>query len=188
MAATTCRTSHNCSVQLTTHVLVAGFAGQLKGWWDTHLSEEDKQKLFHSVRVDSTGEPIFKDGQKFLTRPIHQFTPLQKLSQVVRIFLEKGLLKYSTTVSVRHFLILGGIRIPFSLEFMKNLMVTFHTGKKNFQMACLHLLETQSKNSRIDSRTNILAVLFPMSRSLKEYLPAIQQVALKICRQDKILR
>ncbi|MCD9560353.1 hypothetical protein HAX54_018975 [Datura stramonium] len=28
-----------------------------------HLSEEDKKNIFHSVRVDSSGEPIFKDGQ-----------------------------------------------------------------------------------------------------------------------------
>ncbi|XP_019256243.1 PREDICTED: uncharacterized protein LOC109234629 [Nicotiana attenuata] len=62
MVATAYRTSHNCSDQLTTHVLVAGFTGQLKGWWDTHLGEEDKNQILLSVRVDSTGEPILKDG------------------------------------------------------------------------------------------------------------------------------
>jgi hypothetical protein len=42
MVATTCKTSDKCSDQLTSHVLEAGFTGQLKGWWDTHLSEKDK--------------------------------------------------------------------------------------------------------------------------------------------------
>jgi hypothetical protein len=42
MVATAYKTFHNCSDQLTSHVLVAGFTGQLKDWWNTHLSEEDK--------------------------------------------------------------------------------------------------------------------------------------------------
>ncbi|KAG5577336.1 hypothetical protein H5410_057470, partial [Solanum commersonii] len=57
-----CHCSHNCSHQLITHVLVAGFTGQLKGWWDTHLIKEDKQNIFQSVRLDPLGNPILKDG------------------------------------------------------------------------------------------------------------------------------
>jgi hypothetical protein len=63
MVATTYKTSHNYSDQLTSHVLVASFTGQLKGWWDTHLSEEDKQKIFQAVRIDSSGQPILRNGQ-----------------------------------------------------------------------------------------------------------------------------
>jgi hypothetical protein len=63
MVATAYKTTHNCSDQLTSHVLVAGFTGQLKGWWDTHLSEEDKHKIFQAVCLDSSGEPILRDGQ-----------------------------------------------------------------------------------------------------------------------------
>lgn len=59
--ATAYRTSQNCSDQFTTHVLVAGFTGQLKGWWDTHLTEEDKQHIFQSVCLDPLGNPILKD-------------------------------------------------------------------------------------------------------------------------------
>ncbi|PHU17641.1 hypothetical protein BC332_13336 [Capsicum chinense] len=33
MVATAYRTDHNYSDQLTTHILVGGFTGQLKGWW-----------------------------------------------------------------------------------------------------------------------------------------------------------
>ncbi|KAG5590618.1 hypothetical protein H5410_041132 [Solanum commersonii] len=51
MVSTAYRTSHNCSNQLITHVLVAGFTNQLKGWWDTHLTDEDKQRIFQSVRL-----------------------------------------------------------------------------------------------------------------------------------------
>jgi len=55
MVATAYRTSHNCSDQLTTHVLVAGFTGQLKGWWDTDLTDEDKQNIFQSIHLDPLG-------------------------------------------------------------------------------------------------------------------------------------
>ena len=70
MFATAYRTSHNYSDQLTTHVLVAGFTGQLKGWWDTHLSEEDKQKF--SIVSESTPQenPFLRMDKPFLTQPI----------------------------------------------------------------------------------------------------------------------
>lgn len=62
MVANSYRTSYDCSDQLTTHVLVAGFTGQLKGWWDTHIIEKDKQNIFQSVRIDPLGSPILKEG------------------------------------------------------------------------------------------------------------------------------
>ncbi|KAF3617299.1 hypothetical protein FXO38_34065 [Capsicum annuum] len=63
MVAIAYRTAHNCLDQLITHVLIARFTGQLKGWWDSHhLSEKDKKNIFQSVRVDSLGESILKDG------------------------------------------------------------------------------------------------------------------------------
>lgn len=62
MAATTYRTSHNCSDQLTTNVPVAGFTSQLKRWWNAYLTKEDKQNIFQSVRLDPLGNPILKDG------------------------------------------------------------------------------------------------------------------------------
>uniref|UniRef100_A0A3Q7H7D6 DUF7746 domain-containing protein n=1 Tax=Solanum lycopersicum TaxID=4081 RepID=A0A3Q7H7D6_SOLLC len=62
MVVSAYRTSHNFSDQLTIHVLLAGFTGQLKGWLDTHLTEEDKQDIFQSVSLDPLRNTILQDG------------------------------------------------------------------------------------------------------------------------------
>ena len=43
MVATTYQTSHECSEETIIDILVAGFSGQLKGWWDNYLTNEEKE-------------------------------------------------------------------------------------------------------------------------------------------------
>jgi hypothetical protein len=77
----------------------------------------------------------------FLTQPTPWFTPLSKPSLAAQVFSEKDLLKYLTILSAKAFLILGGMRIPFSLESMKDQIETSHTGKKNSLTTCLNPFE-----------------------------------------------
>ena len=42
MVATAYQTSHECSEETIIDILVAGFSGQLKGWWDNYLTNEEK--------------------------------------------------------------------------------------------------------------------------------------------------
>jgi len=42
MVATAYQTSHECSKETIIDILVAGFSGQLKGWWDNYLTNEEK--------------------------------------------------------------------------------------------------------------------------------------------------
>jgi len=42
MVATAYQTSHECQEETIIDILVAGFFGQLKGWWDNHLTNEEK--------------------------------------------------------------------------------------------------------------------------------------------------
>lgn len=44
MVATAYQTTHDCSEETIVNVLVAGFSGQLKGWWDNYLTEEERTK------------------------------------------------------------------------------------------------------------------------------------------------
>ena len=42
MVAMAYQTSHECSEETIIDILVAGFSGQLKGWWDNYLTNEEK--------------------------------------------------------------------------------------------------------------------------------------------------
>ena len=42
MVATAYQTSHECLEETIIDILVAGFFGQLKGWWDNYLTNEEK--------------------------------------------------------------------------------------------------------------------------------------------------
>ena len=42
MVATTYQASHECPEETIVYILVAGFSGQLKGWWDNYITNEEK--------------------------------------------------------------------------------------------------------------------------------------------------
>ena len=66
MVATVYRTSHGCTNQLATHILITWFTRQLKGWGDEHLTTEDKDNILNAVKIDINGEPIIQDGDTIL--------------------------------------------------------------------------------------------------------------------------
>ena len=42
MVVTAYQTSHECPEETIVDILVAGFSGQLKGWWDNYLTNDEK--------------------------------------------------------------------------------------------------------------------------------------------------
>ncbi|KAH1254618.1 hypothetical protein GmHk_04G011030 [Glycine max] len=64
MVATAYQTSHECSEETIINILVAGFSGQLKGWWDNYLTNEEKSKIYSAVKTDLNGKVITNDDDK----------------------------------------------------------------------------------------------------------------------------
>ncbi|KAL5161934.1 hypothetical protein HKD37_07G019133 [Glycine soja] len=64
MVATVYQTSHECSEETIIDILVAGFSGQLKGWWDNYLTNEEKSKIYSAVKTDLNGKVITNDDDK----------------------------------------------------------------------------------------------------------------------------
>ncbi|KAL5133896.1 hypothetical protein HKD37_03G007156 [Glycine soja] len=46
------------------YVVVAGFFGQLKGWWDNYITNEEKSKIYNAVKTDLNGKVITNDEDK----------------------------------------------------------------------------------------------------------------------------
>ena len=64
MVATTYEASNNCPETLIVEILVAGFCGQLKGWWDNYLTEEEKLQILSAIKHDDENNPIKgEDGE-----------------------------------------------------------------------------------------------------------------------------
>ncbi|KAH1262177.1 polyprotein [Glycine max] len=64
MVATTYQTSHECLEETIIDIFVAGFSGQLKGWWDNYLTNEEKSKIYSAVKTDPNGKVITNDDDK----------------------------------------------------------------------------------------------------------------------------
>ncbi|KAH1034786.1 hypothetical protein GYH30_054961 [Glycine max] len=64
MVAMAYQTSHECSEETIIDILVAGFSGQLKGWWDNYLTNEEKSKIYSAVKTDLNGKVITNDDDK----------------------------------------------------------------------------------------------------------------------------
>ena len=62
MVSTTYQTTNDASDEAITNLLIAGFTGQLKGWWDNYLSSEEKNVILTSVKTEPDGTPILYEG------------------------------------------------------------------------------------------------------------------------------
>ena len=43
-------------------LLVTGFFGTLRGWWDSYLTKESKDSIKHTVKKNNEGLPIFDES------------------------------------------------------------------------------------------------------------------------------
>nr|KYP46182.1 Protein FAR-RED IMPAIRED RESPONSE 1 [Cajanus cajan] len=66
MVCTAYQTAHESSEEAITNIIVSGFTGQLKGWWDHYLTEAQKLGIFSAIKIDDNGEPIFNNGETIL--------------------------------------------------------------------------------------------------------------------------
>nr|KYP31525.1 hypothetical protein KK1_048097 [Cajanus cajan] len=63
MVFTAYQTAHESFEEAIANIVVSGFTGQLKGWWDHYLIEVQKLGIFSTVKIDDNGEPIFNNGE-----------------------------------------------------------------------------------------------------------------------------
>ena len=55
--------NHEKSNHQIAHLIVIGFTGQLKGWWDHYLNSDDKNKILTVVKREIDGSVIMIDRQ-----------------------------------------------------------------------------------------------------------------------------
>ncbi|KAG8645457.1 hypothetical protein MANES_10G066150v8 [Manihot esculenta] len=61
MAANAYKTQSFASDRAIAEIIIAGFTGQLKGWWDYHLTDQEQLDILSSIQVNSEGEPILNE-------------------------------------------------------------------------------------------------------------------------------
>ena len=61
MVANSYMTNHQLTHAEIIDLLVIGFSGKLKSWWEKHLIEESRDLIKHSVKKDEVGNPIFDE-------------------------------------------------------------------------------------------------------------------------------
>ena len=53
--------NHDLDQPEIVNLLVTGFSGTLRGWWDSYLTEESRDSIRHAVKKNDEGLPIFYD-------------------------------------------------------------------------------------------------------------------------------
>ncbi|CAL8134174.1 unnamed protein product [Prunus armeniaca] len=61
MAANSYITNHSFRQSEIVPMLVTGFTGTLRYWWDKHLTPESKNLIIHAVKLNEDGLPIFDE-------------------------------------------------------------------------------------------------------------------------------
>ena len=60
---TTVYKNHGKSDHQIAHLIVTSFTGQLKGWWDHYLNNDDRNKILTAIKRETNGSVIMKDRQ-----------------------------------------------------------------------------------------------------------------------------
>ncbi|KAH9724150.1 hypothetical protein KPL70_007381 [Citrus sinensis] len=58
MATNAYKTQSGTSDKAIAEILIAGFTGQLKGWWDHLLTKQQQLDILHAIQADENGAPI----------------------------------------------------------------------------------------------------------------------------------
>ncbi|KAH9781070.1 hypothetical protein KPL71_008326 [Citrus sinensis] len=61
MAADAYKTQSGTSDKAIAEILIAGFTGQLKGWWDHLLTKLQQLDILNSIQIDENGAPILDE-------------------------------------------------------------------------------------------------------------------------------
>ena len=54
--------NHDLDQPKIVNLLVSGFFGTLRRWWDSYLTEESKDSIKHAVKKNDEGLPIFDES------------------------------------------------------------------------------------------------------------------------------
>ena len=54
--------NHNLDQPDIINLLVTGFSGTLRGWWDSYLTEESRNSIKHAIKKNDEGFPIFDES------------------------------------------------------------------------------------------------------------------------------
>ncbi|KAH9668528.1 hypothetical protein KPL70_021446 [Citrus sinensis] len=61
MAANAYKTQSGTSDKAIAEILIAGFTGQLKGWWDHLLTKQQQLDILNAIQMDENGAPILDE-------------------------------------------------------------------------------------------------------------------------------
>ncbi|KAH9802010.1 hypothetical protein KPL71_001232 [Citrus sinensis] len=61
MAANAYKTQSGTSDKVIAEILIAGFTGQLKGWWDHLLTKQQQLDILNAIQIDENGAPILDE-------------------------------------------------------------------------------------------------------------------------------
>ncbi|XLT03149.1 hypothetical protein HN51_052500, partial [Arachis hypogaea] len=61
MVGTAYQAAHETSEEAIANIIISGCSGQLKGWWDNYLSDNQKHSIFSAIKVNDQNEPIIGD-------------------------------------------------------------------------------------------------------------------------------
>ena len=54
--------NHNLDHPEIVDLLVTGFSGTLRGWWDSYLTKDSRESIKHAVKKNDEGLPIFDES------------------------------------------------------------------------------------------------------------------------------
>uniref|UniRef100_A0A0R0G4K6 DUF7746 domain-containing protein n=1 Tax=Glycine max TaxID=3847 RepID=A0A0R0G4K6_SOYBN len=187
MVATAYQTSHECSEETIIDILVAGFSGQLKGWWDNYLTNEEKSKIYSAVKTDLNEKVITNDDDKEIPDAVNTliFTITQHFIGDPSLWKDRSAellsnLKCRTLADFRWyrdtFLTRVYTREDSQQPFWKE---KFLAGlPRSLRDKVRDKIHSQSVNGDIPYE----------SLSYGQLISYVQKVALKICQDDKIQR
>ena len=66
MVATAYETSNNCQETVIVEILVVGFSGQLKGWWDNYLLKKKSLQFLLQLKHILTVIPFLMNGSEII--------------------------------------------------------------------------------------------------------------------------
>ena len=64
MAANAYRTQGLAQDKAIAEILIAGFSGQLKGWWDSYLTPTQQSEILNAVKLDEDEDPLLDDNNE----------------------------------------------------------------------------------------------------------------------------
>ena len=128
MAGNAYKTQSGTSDKAIAEILIVGFTGQLKGWWDHLLTKQQQSNILNSVQIDENGAPILDEIQN----------PIQDAVATLILTISLHFIGDSSHLRDKNAELLHNLRCRKLNEF-QSYKTTFFTrllGKKNSLLVC----------------------------------------------------